>query len=66
MRRYSSKWITDFAEIKTGMGSYLMSFFKDVPVLNPAFKKSLLEDQSKDLILHSFSYQLRGSLHCAL
>lgn len=66
MRRYSSKRITDFAEIKTGTGSYLMSFFKDVPLLNSVFKKSLLEDQPKDLILHSFSYQLRGSLHCAL
>lgn len=68
MRRYSSKRITDFVEVKTGTGSYLISFFKYTLVLNPVFKKYPLEDQSKNLILHFFSYQCQpmGSLHCAL
>lgn len=68
MRRYSSKWIIDFAEVKTGTGSYLMSFFKDTTVLNSVFKKCPLEDQSKNLILYSFPYQCQSmvSLHCVL
>jgi len=41
MRRYSCEWNTDFAEVKTGAGSFLLSLFK----------KCLLEDQSKHLIL---------------